>query len=474
MENISVIKIGKVNYYLSDDLMTNCPAFFKGCRNAREVINKKEIDEKHYIYAAFKNKKWNTRDGSNKRLDKVFFTTKWAEKNIPEFNDNIKYDIEMAPDIIELDDNEKFQDNEGNIIEIEVRGKREYNACYFLVKDVAQGFEMKNLIKILTGENVNYEIDKDYVYFYCSKGKKIKKEMFLTYSGFLRVIYCARKIFNNENKKIIYKWLRQFDKSQKLKKYKINMSDNKILCNIGYVYIVTSPVINACKIGFWRSNLKSLRSRYITSYGNNLILHTFLTKNAYKLEQLCHKYFMEYNISNELFDKKYINKYIKFLNKNYDPVQNNYLDNELNKQIDEESESDYESDEENESDYESDEECNEESDEESESDYENDEESDKESESDDESSEEINEEYYKVFMDILKEKDAEIKEKNHDLKDKDRDLKDKDREIELVKKQHENELLKLDSKLSKKENELLKKELEMTKLQNSVKKSKSK
>nr|URM61918.1 MUTS family DNA binding domain protein [Mimivirus sp.] len=194
------------------------------------------------------------------------------------------------------------------------------------------------------------------------------------------------------------------------------MSDNKILCDIGYVYIVTSPVINACKIGFWRSNLKSLRSRYVTSYGNNLILHTFLTKNAYKLEQLCHKYFVEYNISNELFDKKYINKYIKFLNKNYDPVQNNYLDNELNKQIDEESESDYESDEENESDYESDEECNEESDEESESDYENDEESDKESESDDESNKEVNEEYYKVFMDILKEKDAEIKEKIMKLK----------------------------------------------------------
>ncbi|AGF85693.1 hypothetical protein QJ854_gp089 [Moumouvirus goulette] len=123
MENISVINIGKVNYYLSDDLITKCPAFFKGCRNAREVINKKGIDEKHFIYAAFKNKKWNIKDGSNKRLDKVFFTIRWVEKNIPEFNDDIKYDIEMAPDIIELKDNEKFQDNEGNIIEIQVRGK---------------------------------------------------------------------------------------------------------------------------------------------------------------------------------------------------------------------------------------------------------------------------------------------------------------------------------------------------------------
>ncbi|AGF85692.1 hypothetical protein QJ854_gp090 [Moumouvirus goulette] len=302
---------------------------------------------------------------------------------------------------------------------------------------------MKNLIKILTAENVNYEMDKDYVYFNCTKGKKIKKEMFLTYNGFLRVIYCARKIFTDKNKKIMYKWLNQFDKSQKLKKYKINVSGNKFLYDIGYVYIVTSPVINACKIGFWRSSLKSLRSRYITSYGNNLILHTFLTKNAYKLEQLCHKYFMEYNISNELFDKKYINKYIKFLNKNYDPVQNNYLDNELNKQIDEESESDEESNEE----------CNEEY----QISYENNEENYKEN----------YKEYYKEFMDILKEKDAEIKEKYAKIKDKDREIKekdakikDKDREIELIKKQHENELLR--------------KELEIAKLQNSIKKSKSK
>ncbi|AVL94486.1 hypothetical protein ma100 [Moumouvirus australiensis] len=336
MEKINIIRINKKDYYLSDDLMISCPAFLKGFRNAREIINKEKIDTKYFIFASFKNKKWNIKDGSNKRLDKVFFIIEWVKKNIPEFNDDIKYDIEMAPDIIELEDNEKFQDNEGNIIEIQVRGKREYNSYYFLVKYVAQGFEMKNLIKILTGENVNYEIYEDYIYFNCTKGKKIKKEMCLTYNGFLRVIYCARKIFTDKNKKIMYKWLKQFDKSQKLKKYKINMSDNKFLYDIGYVYIVTSPVINACKIGFWRSSLKSLRSRYITSYGNNLILHTFLTKNAYKLEQLCHKYFVEYNISNELFDKKYMNKYIKFLNKNYDPVLNNYLDNELSKEIDDE------------------------------------------------------------------------------------------------------------------------------------------
>ncbi len=48
--------------------------------------------------------------------------------------------------------------------------------------------------------------------------------------------------------------------------------------------------------------------------------------------------------------------------------------------------------------------------------------------------------HIKELVDKIKEKDAEIKEKNHEIKDKDHDLKDKGREIELVKKQHENEL----------------------------------
>ena len=38
-----------------------------------------------------------------------------------------------------LDDEEKFHDNEGRVVEIETRGEREHDKVYFLAKDVATG-----------------------------------------------------------------------------------------------------------------------------------------------------------------------------------------------------------------------------------------------------------------------------------------------------------------------------------------------
>ncbi len=51
----------------------------------------------------------------------------------------------MATNIINLENNEKFHDNEDNIIEIETRGERKVDGIYFKVKDVINGFNMLNL-----------------------------------------------------------------------------------------------------------------------------------------------------------------------------------------------------------------------------------------------------------------------------------------------------------------------------------------
>ena len=59
--------------------------------------------------------------------------------------DMYKYD--EAPEILELTNEEKFKDTNGNIIEIEVRGERKYNNCYFKVRDVMDKIDMPNLNK---------------------------------------------------------------------------------------------------------------------------------------------------------------------------------------------------------------------------------------------------------------------------------------------------------------------------------------
>jgi len=48
-----------------------------------------------------------------------------------------------------LKKSEKLKDNVGKIVEIEVRGTRDHDNCYFKVYDVARGFGMKKLHNII-------------------------------------------------------------------------------------------------------------------------------------------------------------------------------------------------------------------------------------------------------------------------------------------------------------------------------------
>jgi prophage antirepressor-like protein len=84
----------------------------------------------------------------------------------------------------------------------------------------------------------------------------------------------------------------------------------------GVVYCVTSKLINFVKIGFWTGNLKTLRSRYCTSYGSDVEILYVTTNNAHILETKCHERFEKYRISNELFNKEHISEYIGFLKEN--------------------------------------------------------------------------------------------------------------------------------------------------------------
>ncbi len=66
-------------------------------------------------------------NGTSYEFDKVFFTKKFIE-TIPEINqEKIITDnnnIELAPNIINLENNKKFDDNEYNIIKIETMEER--------------------------------------------------------------------------------------------------------------------------------------------------------------------------------------------------------------------------------------------------------------------------------------------------------------------------------------------------------------
>ena len=319
-----MITINKQEYILSDNLFNKAPVYCKLCRSARELIKKKKLTE--YIFCKLINDKWVVSDGKSYKFDKVFFKKTFID-TIPEINeDKIIIDddkIELAPNIIHLDESQKFRDDIGEIIDIETRGERKVDGIYFKVKDIMAGFKMERLDNtIIDKHRFGYIEGIHYKYFNCKKKSKdgnkrikIKKELFLTYSGFQRVIFRSNHKCIINNSYIMQKWLDNFDKVV-FNNYKININDNLIQNNIGMVYIVSSNLLNAVKIGMWRSNIESLYSRYITCYGKNIHIDYFLTNNARKLESKTHEHFKKYQITNELFNKHYYSEYVNFIEYN--------------------------------------------------------------------------------------------------------------------------------------------------------------
>ena len=240
-----MITVNKQEYILSDDLFNKAPVYCKLCRSARELIRKKKLTE--YIFCKLINNKWIVSDGKSYKFDKVFFKKTFID-TIPEINeDKIIMDddkIELAPNIIHLDESEKFRDDIGETLDIETRGERKVDGIYFKVKDVMVGFKMDNLLTtIIHTIKSGYIEGIHYKYFNCLKVRKIidnrikiKKELFLTYSGFQRVIFRSYHKCINNNSYIMQKWLDNFDKVV-LNNYKININDNLIQNNIGMASI---------------------------------------------------------------------------------------------------------------------------------------------------------------------------------------------------------------------------------------------
>ncbi|MGL5961853.1 MAG: BRO family protein [Cetobacterium sp.] len=107
-----------------------------------------------------------------------------------------------APDLLKLQDREKFRDNEDNIFEVEIRGVRNEDQIFFKGKDIERVFEMDNLV-----DNISYSYtkDEDYEIFLLaqyhivygvgpvekSQPRRIQS-VFFTYNGLLKVIFNSR------------------------------------------------------------------------------------------------------------------------------------------------------------------------------------------------------------------------------------------------------------------------------------------
>lgn len=70
----------------------------------------------------------------------------------------------------------------------------------------------------------------------------------------------------------------------------------------------------------WKSCIKSLCSRYVTYYGNDLNMFYVETKDALLLERKCQNHFKQHNITNELFELSHLPKYTEYLTLNAEKI----------------------------------------------------------------------------------------------------------------------------------------------------------
>ena len=171
MEKPELINIDNNNYYLAENLFNYDTAFFYGCSRIRTIIDKKRLSKNDFIFGYKKTNMW-IKSSEDYMKSKLLLTEEWTINNVPKMMENENkelYKYEEAPDILLLNDDEKFKDENDNIIELEVRGEKKQNNIYFKVKDVSEKFEMENLQNTLNNKEYGYIENKHYKNFIIKK-----------------------------------------------------------------------------------------------------------------------------------------------------------------------------------------------------------------------------------------------------------------------------------------------------------------
>jgi hypothetical protein len=215
-------------YYLADELKILAPKYFIGTsKTVRKIIEKKQIPETQYIYATTLKKNWKICDINCKKA-KLLLNKNWVinnnelkteiencksdniEKSSSENKEKISKnrDYEIVPPILYLNDDEKFRDENENIMEIETRGEKVQDKIFFKVKDVSNCFNLPFLKDTLLKDERGYERNIDYKTFNRSEVNDLstnKTTLYLTYNGLLRVLYVNK----NKNTKQFRNWAEQ-------------------------------------------------------------------------------------------------------------------------------------------------------------------------------------------------------------------------------------------------------------------------
>lgn len=208
MNRPNSIEIENNDYYNAFDLRLYDPKYFYGCaRTVRRLIERKNIEKKYYAYGNY-NKRygWRFSDNQEKPPPKaqLLLLSEWVLDNVPNMmtknkrsGKTVLYEYPEAPDILDLEENEKFRNDKGKVFNIETRGERTPTGVYFLISDVSKSFGIKKLHNTMIHKDGNYRINVHYKYFILSNNFSNvshinKKQLYVTYKGMLKILFSSR------------------------------------------------------------------------------------------------------------------------------------------------------------------------------------------------------------------------------------------------------------------------------------------
>ncbi len=211
----------KALYYNINDLFIYHTSFFIGCKDKkRKIIERKKIPPTEYVYANFinKTKEWNITNESSKKAQ-LLLSKSWVDQYyfpdmsklpdepvepkeiVEEVEEFIPYEI--IPNLLELEEHEKFKDSTGKCLDIEVRGERDKNKIYFNVKDIGFEFGIPDLKGIILKKERGYDRGLHFKTFIAvdnvhrnkntsNKNDTSNKSLYLTYKGLIKLLYTTR------------------------------------------------------------------------------------------------------------------------------------------------------------------------------------------------------------------------------------------------------------------------------------------
>ena len=175
--------------YIEMTYLKEChPDLFTQCRNNDQFIQKYNIPTEFFKYTTQgKDRKILPYDTTCRKrytfIKKNFIDTNLMKKN---YNERL---LPELPPKIDLEEHEFFRDQNGEIVDVTIRGKRKPNEIFFKASDIGKMLGLSNI-------RVNISADcfcknEDYIHFR-SHSDVNKPVTYLTYNGLLRIIFTRR------------------------------------------------------------------------------------------------------------------------------------------------------------------------------------------------------------------------------------------------------------------------------------------